>query len=223
MTAEIIWLSKGKPKTLLHNGTEYRSGISKDQVDYLEVTSKQIKGDDVENHEYHGGSDRVICVYPFEHYQYWEKTYGTSLPKAAFGENLTVTCMQESTVCVGDVYQIGDTILQVSQGRFPCSTINKHTNLNTLLAKTVAMGYPGYFFRVIQEGTITSNSVIKLLEKHPKQISISTIHHTFFHNKYDLRQIEKILSLSELSQEWKDRMKKLHLKVKDKQFPNSSK
>lgn len=219
MSAEIIWLSKGKPKTLSHKDTEYRSGISKDQVDFLEVTTKQIKGDDVENHEYHGGIDRVICVYPFEHYHYWEKIYGTSLPKAAFGENLTVTCMLESTICIGDVYQVGEAILQVSQGRFPCSTINKYTHLNTLLAKTVEMGYTGYFFRVIQEGMITSRSEIKLLDKHPKQLSISTIHHTFFHNKHDLAQIEKILSLSELSQEWKDRMNKLHLKGKENNHP----
>src|SRR5688500_16210484 len=137
MTSKIIWLSKGTPKTLSHKGIEYRSGISKDPVDRLDVTTERITGDDVENHKFHGGTERVICVYPYEHYAYWEKNYGTALTKAAFGENLTLTNMQETEVCIGDIFQIGDTVLQISQGRFPCSTINKHTNIHTLLNNIV--------------------------------------------------------------------------------------
>ncbi|MGD6960353.1 MOSC domain-containing protein [Rossellomorea aquimaris] len=212
MTAQIIWLSKGKPKTLIHRGGEYRSGISKDQVERLKVTFERVLDDDVENHEFHGGSERVICVYPYEHYTYFEKIYSTTLPKAAFGENLTVTGMPETNVCIGDIYKIGNTILQVSQGRFPCSTINKHTSINTLLKKVVETGYTGYFFRVLEEGTITIQSEIKLLEKHPKRMSIADIHHTYFHYK-DLSEIEKILSIDELSLEWKNRMMKLYNQV----------
>lgn len=214
MTAKIIWLSKGTPKTLSYNGTEYRSGISKKQVDKLEVLSHRVDGDDVENHEFHGGKERVICVYPYEHYAHWEKLYGRSLPKAAFGENLTPTAMEEKDICIGDVFQIGTAILQVSQGRFPCSTINKHANINTLLSKIVEVGYTGYFFRVLQEGTITSDSAITLLKKHPKEISIATIHHTYFFNKKDLSQIESILSIDELALEWKERMLKLYNQAK---------
>jgi MOSC domain-containing protein YiiM len=210
MCPKIIWISKGTPKTLSFKGTEYRSGISKEQVEKLEVTFDRVNGDDVENHEYHGGSERVICVYPYEHYSHWEKIYGSTLPKAAFGENLTPTGMLETNVCIGDVYQIGDAILQVSQGRFPCSTINKHTKINTLLSKIVEVGYTGYFFRVLQKGTIKSSSEINLLDKHTKQMSIATIHHTYFHNKKDLSQIENILSIDELSLEWKNRMLKLY-------------
>ncbi len=210
MDRKIVWLSKGTPSTLTYKGKEFRSGISKNQVHELNVKSNQIIGDDVENHEFHGGSDRVICAYAYEHYAYWEQLYQTSLPKAAFGENLTLLGMRETEVCVGDIYQIGEAVVQVSQGRFPCNTINKHTNIPTLLNKIVEYGYTGYFFRVLEEGLILSNSSIKLLEKHPKELSISSIHHTFFHQKNNLELIESILSLAELSEEWMIRMKKLH-------------
>jgi MOSC domain-containing protein YiiM len=209
LNQKIIWLSKGKPTTLVHKGKEFRSGISKNQVEYLEVTSSHIIDDDVANHEYHGGAERVICVYPYEHYDFLETLYKQTLPKAAFGENLTVSGMKESDVCIGDIYQIGEVVVQVSQGRFPCSTINKYTNINTLLNKIVEYGYTGYFFRVLEEGIISSDSSIKLIKKHPAGISVAAVHHTFFHQKDDLSQIEKILSLSELSEEWQVRMKKL--------------
>ncbi|MBM7606398.1 MOSC domain-containing protein YiiM [Metabacillus crassostreae] len=211
MAFQLVWLSKGKPTTLTFKGKEFRSGISKNQVDYLEVTNNGIIGDDVQNHEFHGGSERVICVYPYEHYAFWKNMYQTPLTQAAFGENLTLTGMKETDIHIGDIIEIGDTILQVSQGRFPCSTINKYTNINTLLNKIVEHGYTGYFFRVLQEGKIESNSKINIIEKHHKKISVASIHHTYFHNKKDMKQIEKILSLEELSLEWKERFEKLHL------------
>ncbi|WP_442920019.1 MOSC domain-containing protein [Metabacillus sp. B2-18] len=210
MNQKIIWLSKGKPTTLIHKGKEFRSGICKNQVEKLEVKSSHILDDDVANHDYHGGSERVICVYPYEHYDFWENLYKQSLPKAAFGENLTVSGMKETDVCVGDIYQIGEVVVQVSQGRFPCSTINKYTNINTILNKIVEHGFTGYFFRVLEVGRISSDSSIKLIKKHPAGISVAAIHHTFFHHKENLSQIEKILSLRELSEEWQVRMEKLH-------------
>ncbi|HZH62282.1 MAG TPA: MOSC domain-containing protein [Metabacillus sp.] len=216
MDRQIVWLSKGTPSTLTYKGKEFRSGIAKNQVNKLKITSKGIIGDDVENHEFHGGTERVICVYAYEHYEYWEQLYQQSLPKAAFGENLTLKGMREQDVCVGDIYQIGEAVIQVSQGRFPCSTINKYTNIHTLLNKIIEHGYTGYFFRVLEEGFIYSDSAIKLLNKHPKEISISTIHHTYFHDKSNLAQIESILSLDALSEEWMLRMKKLHKSITEK-------
>ncbi|WP_319005513.1 MOSC domain-containing protein [Metabacillus litoralis] len=212
LTYQLKWLSKGEPTTLSYKGKEFRSGISKDQVDFIEVTRKGVYGDDVQNHEYHGGTERVLCVYPFEHYTYWENIYESTLPKAAFGENLTVTGMKEIDICIGDIFQIGDTMLQVSQGRFPCSTINKYTKINTLLNNIVKYGYTGYFFRVLEEGIIRSDSKIKLVEKHYKGISVATIHHTYFHNRQDFSQIDEILSLEELSTEWIERFEKLDRK-----------
>ena len=213
---DIVWLSKGTPTTLTYKGKEFQSGIAKNQVNELKIMSNGIIGDDVENHEFHGGSERVICVYSYEHYGYWEQLYQQSLPKAAFGENLTLKGMTEKEVNVGDIYQIGEAIVQVSQGRFPCSTINKYTNIHTLLSRIIEHGYTGYFFRVLEEGMIYSDSSIKLLEKHPKELSISTIHHTFFHDKNNRKQIESILSLDVLSEEWMIRMKKLYTSITEK-------
>ncbi|MDQ0229441.1 MOSC domain-containing protein [Metabacillus malikii] len=210
---DIIWLSKGKPKTLTYKGIEYRSGISKSQADQLEVTYERIIDDDVENHDYHGGKERALCIYPYEHYTVWENLYHQPLPKAAFGENLTVIGMKEEDICVGDIFKIGTAVVQVSQGRFPCATINKHTHINTLLSKIIEYGYTGYFFRVIEEGTINRDSTITQIEQHPKQISIADIHHTFFHDK-NPELIEEILSVNELSLEWKIRLEKLYQQLK---------
>ena len=180
-SSEIIYLSKGLPKNSVYKDEAYVSGIWKEQSDELSVGFDQINGDQVANPEYHGGSDRVVCVYPFEHYAHWEGIFGHTLTPSAFGENLTVAGMKEDQVCIGDVFQIGEAVLQVSQGRYPCSTINKRNNNHLLFKRIIQTGYTGYFFRVLEEGKVTANSQIKKLTAHPDQITVSSIHHLYFH------------------------------------------
>jgi MOSC domain-containing protein YiiM len=201
---EIIYLSKGLPKNLVHNGKDFRSGIWKEQVDELFVGYNQIEGDEVANPDYHGGQDRVVCLYPYEHYAHWESIFGKALAKTAFGENLTVSNMKEDQVCIGDVFQIGEAVLQVSQGRYPCATINKRNNNNLLLKSVIDLGFTGYFFRVLKEGKISSNSQIKKLVSHPKQVTVSSVHHLFFHEQSPTNEaIQKILNVEELAAQWR--------------------
>ncbi|MDR7078913.1 MOSC domain-containing protein YiiM [Neobacillus niacini] len=203
-SSEIIYLSKGLPKSSVYKDEAYVSGIWKEQSDELFVGFDQINGDQVAHPEYHGGSDRVVCVYPFEHYAHWESIFGHTLTPSAFGENLTVAGMKEDQVCIGDVFQIGEAVLQVSQGRYPCSTINKRNNNHLLLKRIIQTGYTGYFFRVLEEGKITANSQIKKLISHPDQITVSSIHHLYFHEASpSMERIEKIMAVEELAAPWR--------------------
>ena len=204
-SSEIIYLSRGLPKSFVYKDEAFVSGIWKEQSDELFVGFDQINGDQVANPEYHGGSDRVVCVYPFEHYAHWESIFGHTLTPSAFGENLTVAGMKEDQVCIGDVFQIGEAVLQVSQGRYPCSTINKRNNNHLLLKRIIQTGYTGYFFRVLEEGKITANSQIKKLISHPDQITVSSIHHLYFHEASpSMERIEKIMAVEELAAPWRE-------------------
>jgi MOSC domain-containing protein YiiM len=211
---EIIYLSKGLPKSNVYKNEAYESGIWKEQCEELFVGFNQINGDQVANPEYHGGSERVVCVYPFEHYAHWESDFGKTLEPSAFGENVTPIGMKEDQVCIGDVFQIGEAVLQVSQGRYPCSTINKRNNNNLLLKRIIQTGYTGYFFRVLEEGKITAESQIKKLSSHPEQITVSSIHHLYFHEPSpSIEVIDKILGVEELAGQWKQYLIDLKRKI----------
>lgn len=221
--SQIVYLSKGLPKTRIHHGEEFQSGIWKEPITKLHVGKTNIIGDDVANHDYHGGADRVVCFYPFEHYTYWEKEFATPLTPPAFGENLTATNMKEDQVCIGDIYQVGDAILQVSQGRYPCATINKRNNNSLFLKRIIETGFTGYFFRVIKEGRITATSSITKLSSHPSGITVATIHQLYFHEQAPTNNaIQKILDVTELADQWrakltefKMRLPKIHLEATD--------
>lgn len=204
---KIVYISKGLPKEKQYNGQDFRSGIWKEQADELHVRSHRIEEDDVANHAYHGGPDRVVCLYPFEHYAHWERVFEQPLDKSAFGENVTAENMREDQVCIGDVYQFGDAILQVAQGRYPCGTINKRNGNNLLLKKIIETGYTGYFFRVLQEGIIKKDSPIVQLSAHPLQVTVASIHHLYFHEKSpDPKVIQQMLEVEELALPWRQKL-----------------
>ncbi|MTH54323.1 MOSC domain-containing protein [Bacillus mangrovi] len=174
----------------------------------LEVSSEIISGDEVANPAFHGGPDRVLCFYPVEHYFKWKKEYGIQLLSPAFGENLTVSGMTEDTVCIGDQFQIGSVVAEVSQGRYPCATINRHTGIDQLLGRIIETGFTGYFMRIIQAGTINAADPIKRI-KRVSSVSVADIHHTFFHNRSDGESIRRILDLEPLAEDWKKKFRKL--------------
>ncbi|MEH7110235.1 MOSC domain-containing protein [Bacillus sp. JJ1764] len=209
MNRKIINLAVGKPKEYDWNHKKEFSGIGKSTVTSFKVEKSSIVGDDVANHQFHGGPDRVVCLYPFEHYSYWEGLFQKKLILPAFGENITATGMTEEQVCIGDIYKLGDTILQITQGRVPCAKISNYNDEKQLLKKVIETTLTGYFFRVLEEGTIMLDSEITLLEKHPKEISVSFATQILFHQKEDNASIEKILTVDALAEDWRNRFIKL--------------
>jgi MOSC domain-containing protein YiiM len=205
---EIISLAIGKTKEYSWEHNKEQSAIGKNAVIEAELKKSGFIGDGVANAEFHGGVDRAVCLYPYEHYPHWEKIFNRRLQLPAFGENLTVRGMTEEEVCIGDIYKIGEAVIQVTQGRVPCSTISKFNQEQEFLNKVFETSLTGYFFRVLEEGTIRINSKIELVEQQASRISVLFAAQTLFHD-HDKKAIEKILQVKELADDWKKRYLKL--------------
>lgn len=204
----IYTLTVGMPKELVDSkGRSMITGIEKQRVQEVYLSSQGFEGDDVADKKHHGGPDRAVCLYPAEHYIQWEQELGKTLPVAAFGENLTVTNMLEADVCIGDIYKIGDAIIQVTQGRIPCSTIDRYTEANTLLKRLIETGYTGFLARVLEEGTICADSTIELVEKHPARISVLYCNEVYFKNN-DAIAMKQIQAVDALAEDWKEKLEK---------------
>ncbi|PEA56666.1 MOSC domain-containing protein [Bacillus pseudomycoides] len=204
MGIELIHFSIGKPKTMQYaEDKEMTSGICKQLVEDAFLSTDGFRGDGVADLRFHGGPDRAVCVYPYEHYDLWETEFRTSLPSSAFGENVTVTNMLEQDVCIGDIYQLGEAIVQVTQARIPCSTISKRLGIPSILPRIIETGYTGYLCRVLQEGTVRKDSQITLLERHPHQVSILFANEIYFRGKKDIEGMKKIIAVPELAEDWR--------------------
>lgn len=123
---EVISLNVGKPVTVDYRGKPLETGIYKLPAEGpVRLHAEGFDGDGQADLVNHGGVNRAVCVYPIEHYTFWEEHLGKQLAYSAFGENITVSGLLETEVCIGDVYEIGTALLQVSQPRFRASSFRR--------------------------------------------------------------------------------------------------
>ncbi|CAM5218750.1 hypothetical protein BTHI11S_05812 [Bosea thiooxidans] len=105
------------------------SGIAKSRVSGAVALSEtgfqgDVQGDPVR----HGGPEKAVHHYPFEHYACWARELGPHpllAAPGAFGENIATIGLTEEDVAIGDVFELGTAIVEVSQGRQPCWKLNE--------------------------------------------------------------------------------------------------
>ena len=189
---ELKNFSIGSAKPMKYgDGKEMNTGIRKESVEEAFLTREGFRGDGVADLRFHGGPDRAVCVYPYEHYARWAEEFERPLPASTFGENLTVTNMLEADVDIGDTFQLGEAVIQITQSRIPCSTITKRTNHPFLLKRMVETGFTGYLCRVLEEGKVRRDSKITMIERHPKQVSIQFANEVYFTTPKILKALKR--------------------------------
>jgi MOSC domain-containing protein YiiM len=202
---ELKNFSIGLPQKMKYGfDKEIDTGICKKTTEEAFLTKEGFRGDGVADLRYHGGPDRAVCVYPYEHYSLWEKEFNHTFSSSTFGENLTVTNMLEKDVYIGDIFRIGEAVIQITQGRIPCSTITKRTNHPSLLKRMVQTGFTGYLCRVLEEGSVRKDSKITLVESHAKQVTILYANEIYFHDQKNVEGIKKVLGVQEMANEWQE-------------------
>ncbi|MGF7049024.1 MOSC domain-containing protein YiiM [Paenibacillus sp. DS2015] len=198
MNLQIVSVNVGKPVTVEYKGKSLQTGIYKEQVEgRVFVGSEQMTGDGQADLVHHGGLDKAVCAYPYEHYSHWEKELDRKLDYSAFGENLTVMGLLETEVYIGDIYQVGEVVLQVSQPRYPCFKLSQKHGVTNLPARVIETGYSGFYLRVLQEGYLSVASTLKKLESHPAQLTIAEVLHLMTHGR-DAEQVEQLKKAAEL-------------------------
>ncbi|MDF2723813.1 MAG: YflK [Paenibacillus sp.] len=201
----VVSLNVGKPQPMHYEGGVIETGIGKEPAaaGLVALTATQLEGDGQADRINHGGPDKAVCVYAFEHYSYWERELHRKLAYGAFGENLTVLGLTEDQVCIGDIYSIGDVVLQVSQPRQPCHKLAKKYNLPDLPARVQQTGYTGFYFRVLQTGMLDRSLPFVLEQRHPLGITIDFANDVKYRDKRNRTAIQAMLANEALSESWR--------------------
>jgi MOSC domain-containing protein YiiM len=134
------------------------------------VGKTNIAGDGQASVKTHGGPDKAVCVYPWEHYSHWQRELDLpELKYGALGENFTSSGQTEDQCCIGDVIRIEDVVLQVSQPRPPCWRLSRWWQRKDFAARMEQTGLTGWYCRVIEEGYVEDGAEVELLERtHPE-------------------------------------------------------
>lgn len=203
-------LNIGLPKKEIFSGKEILTGMCKTPVPGpIRLRGLGFEGDGVGDMKHHGGRDKAVCLYGFDHYPYWEDVLGILLPVAAFGENLTTRGIIEEDVCIGDIFELGTATVQVSQPRQPCSTLAARYGRADMVKLVVDSGRTGFYCRVLEEGKVEKNSPFILKERDRHKISVAFANSIYHHDRKNCEGIGKVLDVPALSGSWRSSFEEL--------------
>lgn len=174
----------------------------------LKLEHTGFEGDSVVHTEHHGGNDKAICCYSAEHFDYWEQRLGIRMEPSAFGENLTLAgkTSLEKNVYIGDRYQLGEAIVEVSEPRGPCYIIGIRYNYKLFPVHLQETGFTGFYLRTIKPGNVKTTDGLVHLSTHPEKISVMDINHIRYHDPQNKEWLERIVNLEPLTREWRERL-----------------
>lgn len=191
------------PRKETFGGKEIQTGICKKPISgSIHLGVLGFEGDGVGDTKHHGGPDKAVCVYSIDHYPYWEQVLGNPLLTAPFGENLAVSNLSEDDICIGDIFQAGTALLEVSQPRQPCKTLLARYSRNDMIKLMVETGYTGFYFRVLEEGAVKKGDALIRKKKDPHGITVSFANRIYHHERKNVGAIEKVLAVPSLSESW---------------------
>ena len=139
----------GKTKTLVDSRGEWQSSIARERADglaRLEITG--FEGDEA-TQPYHGSLNLAVCIHSQTHYDFWNETLQLELQPGGVGENITLDTWDDSNICVGDIFRIGTTQIQISAPRMPCENQARFIGHTDWIKRTIKELRTGIYARVI--------------------------------------------------------------------------
>src|SRR5512133_1255359 len=203
--ATLVSVNVGLPRSIEWKGRTVYTGIWKDPVHgTCRVSRLNLDGDGQGDLAGHGGEQRAIYVYQIESYRHWQEQLNrTDFVHGQFGENFTVDGLPDDTVCIGDCYQIGNAVFEVTQPRVTCYRVGIRMNEPRMAALLTSSGRPGFHLRVLQEGVVTAGDEILKVGEADERMTVAEINALLYSPNHSHDRLERALRIKALSPGWR--------------------
>jgi ferredoxin-NADP reductase len=105
-------------------------------------------------------------------------------------------------VCIGDRYQIGRAIFEVTQPRVTCYRVGIRMNDARIPALLVSHHRPGFYFRVLQEGQVQAGDEIIKLCTGPEEMTVADVDALLYLPGHTRQGLLRALRIPALSPGW---------------------
>ncbi|MDG0812909.1 MOSC domain-containing protein [Cohnella rhizosphaerae] len=200
----LLSVNVGAAREAAFKGKPAKSGIYKEKaLGAVTVRLEGLSGDEQADTVNHGGPDKAVCAYPYRHYAFWEERLGSPLAFGAFGENFTIDEIDESEVCVGDIFKIGEVALQISQPRVPCWKLAMKWGVDELPALVRDTGKTGFYFRVLTPGEVEPGELV-LVSRDPAGVTVEEANAVMHRGKADRAGMLRLHAVDALADAWRE-------------------
>ncbi len=171
----------------------------------VRITREGIVGDEQADRRVHGGPEKAVHHYAAENYVRLSKRFpriAADFVVGSIGENVSTTGVEETSVCIGDIYRLGSALVQVSQPRRPCWKIDARYGVSGITAFINESGHTGWYYRVLEEGIAALGDTFTLEERLPDAVSLDCLWTTWHHHRPDAERLRTIALAPGLTPAW---------------------
>lgn len=176
----------------------------------VELTEEGFTGDQQADRRVHGGPDKAVHLYPARHYASLASSFpeiAAALVPGALGENLSAADIDERDVRIGDIWQLGSALLQISQPRTPCWKIDERFACEGIAALIARNHLTGWYLRVTQVGTVSPGDRLELIQAASGTPSLHEVMLLWAEHRPPLAALEALARLPGLASGWQDKIK----------------
>jgi MOSC domain-containing protein YiiM len=205
---KLISVNISLPRTVSVAGKDTSTAIFKEPVHgRIQVRTLSLEGDGQADLENHGGIYKAVYSYPFEHYDNWAQQLNRrNFVFGQFGENLTVEGLTEEQVHIGDVFRIGEVLLEVTQPRVPCFKLAHKMQLPQFPKLFAASGRVGYYQRVLAEGEIGAGDTIERVKAESGGMTVRALMELMYFDRTNVASMEKAIAIPALTPSWREEL-----------------
>ncbi len=190
VNARVISVSRGPEADLLVAGTPARSGINKQPVlGRVAVGLLGLAADACADRENHGGREQAVYAYAREDLDWWTEQLGRELRNGLFGENITTGGLDISAALIGEVWQLGDVLVQVTAPRIPCVTFQSWMDEPQWVRRFAAGRRPGAYLRVLSEGSVGAGDEITVRSRPDVAVTVAESMAAFYGDREIMRRL----------------------------------
>jgi len=203
--ALLLSVNVGLPRNIEWRGRTVHTGIWKEPVQgRCRVSRLNLNGDGQGDLAGHGGEQRAVFVYQIESYRYWQdQLKRTDFVYGQFGENFTIEGLSDDEVCIGDRYQIGSALFEVTQPRVTCYRVGVRMNEPRMPALLTSSGRPGFYFRVLQEGDVGAGDEIVKVADAKERMTVAEVNALLYSPNHPRDRLQQALQIEALSPGWR--------------------
>ena len=156
----------GTPREIVVGDRQIRTSIWKDPVaGRVAIRGVNLDGDDQSDRRVHGGDRKAVYAYAREDLDWWAETLGQPISPGTFGENLTTAGIDVSDARVGERWQVGTAVLEVTQPRLPCYKLEARMDRPGFIAEFIDGGRPGAYLRIVEPGDVGTGDAVRVLSR----------------------------------------------------------
>jgi MOSC domain-containing protein YiiM len=198
---QVLSVNVGPVREFDYGGRPAKSAIWKSPaLGRIAARGVNLAGDEQADRKAHGGPDKAVYAYAVEDVRWWEQEVGRALAYGEFGENLTTAGIEVNTARVGERWEIGTTVLEVSEPRIPCWRLGVRMNDKLFPRRFSEAVRPGAYLRIVVEGEVGAGDEIRVVERPAHDLTIREVFRIYTR---DRAEAERLLAVPRMSESWR--------------------